>query len=111
MKAVAVAAGLCLVFVFVWERVDVVRLGYSIERLKIHKAVLERERDQLQVKVSALTAPERIARVATDKLGLLPPQQGQVFIIHPQPDMPVVATPPLEHVRIARSMPTGGGQK
>jgi hypothetical protein len=34
-----------------------------------------------------------------------------VFIIHPQPDMPVVATPPLEHVRIARSMPTGGGQK
>ena len=73
MKAVAIVTGMCLVFVFVWERVDVVRLGYSIERLKTQKTLLERERDQLQVKFSALTAPERIARVATDKLGLIPP--------------------------------------
>jgi cell division protein FtsL len=111
MRAVAVIAGLCLVFAFVWERVDVVRLGYSIERLKTQKTLLERERDQLQVKVSALTAPERIARVATDKLGLFPPQQGQLFIIHPQPDMPLVATPPVEQLRIARSMPIAGGAK
>jgi len=111
MKTVAVVAGLCLVFVFVWERVDVVRLGYSIERLKTQKILLERERDQLQVKVSALTAPERIARVATDKLGLFPPQQGQLFIVHPQPDMPVMAAPPVEQVRIARSMAASGGAK
>jgi cell division protein FtsL len=111
MKAVAVVAGMCLVFVFVWERVDVVRLGYSIERLKAQKTLLERERDQLQVKFSTLTAPERIARVATDKLGLFPPQQGQVFIIHPQADMPVVAAQPVEHLRIARTMPTSGGAK
>jgi cell division protein FtsL len=111
MRAVAVIAALCLVFVFVWERVDVVRLGYSLERLKTHKTLLERERDQLQVKVSALTAPERIARVATDKLGLFPPQQGQLFIIHPQPDMPLVATLPVEQMRIARSMTIAGGAK
>jgi cell division protein FtsL len=111
MKAVAVVAGLCLVFVFVWERVDVVRLGYSIERLKTQKILLERERDQLQVKVSALTAPERIARVATDKLGLFPPQQGQLFIVHSQPEIPVMASPPLEHLRIARSMAISGGPK
>jgi cell division protein FtsL len=111
MKAVAIVAGLCLVFAFVWERVDVVRLGYSIERLKTQKILLERERDQLQVKVSALTAPERIARVATDKLGLFPPQQGQLFIVHPQPEMPVVATPAVDPVRIARSLTTSGGAK
>ena len=111
MKAVAVLAGMCLVFVFVWERVDVVRLGYSIERLKTQKTLLERERDQLQVKFSALTAPERIARVASDKLGLFPPQQGQVFIIHQQPDVPILATPPLEQVRIARTMSAAGGMR
>jgi cell division protein FtsL len=111
MKAVAMLVAMCLVFVFVWERVDVVRLGYSIERLKIQKTLLERERDQLQVKFSALTAPERIAKVATDKLGLFPPQQGQVFIVHPQPDRPVVATPPVEQFRIARTMQTPGGAK
>jgi cell division protein FtsL len=111
MKAVAIVAGMCLVFVFVWERVDVVRLGYSIERLKTQKTLLERERDQLQVKFSALTAPERIARVATAKLGLLPPQQGQVFIVHLQPMIPLLATSPVEHLRIARTMPASGGVK
>lgn len=111
MKTVAVVVGMCLVFVFVWERVDVVRLGYSIERLKAQKTLLERERDQLQVKVSTLTAPERIARVATDKLGLFPPQQGQVFIVHPQADTPLLVTTPVEHVRIARTMTTAGGAK
>jgi len=93
MKAVAVVAGMCLVFVFVWERVDVVRLGYSIERLKAQKTLLERERDQLQVKFSTLTAPERIARVATDKLGLFPPQQGQVGISIRAKNVPKVKAP------------------
>lgn len=104
MKTITIIAGMCLVFVFVWERVDVVRLGYHIERLKTQKVLLERERDQLQVKFSALTAPERIAKVATDKLGMMPPQQGQVFIVRPQPEGPAPAS---EQIRIARHMPSG----
>ncbi len=110
MKSVAVVAGVCLVFFFVWERVDVVRLGYHIERLKLQKVLLERERDQLQVKFSALTAPERIAKVATDKLGMVPPQQGQVFIVHPQQGLPT-SSPPLEQVRIARTMSPARGER
>jgi len=101
MKTIAMIAGLCLVFVFVWERVDVVRLGYQIERLKTQKVLLERERDQLQVKFSSLTAPERIAKVATEKLGLVPPQQGQVFTVRQQPESPV-PTPEVEQVRVAK---------
>ena len=107
MKSVAIIAGVCLVFFFVWERVDIVRLGYHIERLKAQKTLLERERDQLQVKFSALTAPERIAKVATDKLGMLPPQQGQVLIVHPQQVRPL----PVEQVRIARTMSTLRGER
>jgi cell division protein FtsL len=107
MKSVAMVAGVCLVFFFVWERVDIVRLGYHIERLKAEKILLERERDQLQVKFSALTAPERIAKVATEKLGMVPPQQGQVLIVHPQRVLP----PPVEQVRIARTMSTVRGDR
>ena len=107
MKSVIITAGLCLVFFFVWERVDIVRLGYHIERLKAQKVLLERERDQLQVKFSALTAPERIAKVATDKLGMVPPQQGQVLIVHPQQAPPLS----LEQVRIARTISTAKGER
>jgi hypothetical protein len=49
--------------------------------------------------------------VAIDKLGLMPPQQGQVFIVHPQPDRPLLATPPAEQLRIARTMFPVGGAK
>ena len=102
MKTLTIVAGVMLVFVFVWERVDVVRLGYQIERLKTQKVLLERERDQLQVKFSALTAPERIARMATEKLGLVPPQQGQVLIVHQSGEVPSLPLPSVEQVRLVR---------
>jgi cell division protein FtsL len=107
MKTVTLVAGVLLVFVFVWERVDVVRVGYQIERLKIQKVLLERERDQLQVKFSALSAPERIAKVATEKLGLVPPQQGQVLMVHQPGEVPSLSFPPVEQVRLARHEITG----
>ena len=102
MKAITIVAGVLLVFVFVWERVDVVRLGYQIERLKTQKILLERERDQLQVKVSALAAPERIAKVAIEKLGLIPPQQGQVLMVHLPGETPSLILPPVELIRVAK---------
>jgi cell division protein FtsL len=102
MKMVTIVAGLLLVFVFVWERVDVVRLGYQIERLKAQRILLERERDHLQVKFSVLTAPERIAKVATEKLGLVPPLQGQVLMVHLPGEVPSLSLPPVEQVRLAK---------
>jgi cell division protein FtsL len=102
MKALTIVAGVLLVFIFVWERVDVVRLGYQIERLKTQKILLERERDQLRVKVSALAAPERIAKVATEKLGLVPPQQGQVLMVHLPGETPILMPQPVELIRVAR---------
>ncbi|MEO6308833.1 MAG: cell division protein FtsL [Nitrospiraceae bacterium] len=108
MKTLTIVAGVLLVFVFVWERVDVVRLGYQIERLKTQKVLLERERDQLQVKFSALTAPARIAKVATEKLGLVPPQQGQVLIVHLPGEAPGLSLPSVEQVRVAKHESIGG---
>lgn len=107
MKTLTIVAGVMLVFVFVWERVDVVRLGYQIERLKTQKVLLERERDQLQVKFSALTAPERIAKVATDKFGLIPPMQGQVLMVHEPGEVPSAPLLPAEQVRVARHISSG----
>jgi cell division protein FtsL len=107
MKTLTIVAGVLLVFVFVWERVDVVRLGYQIERLKSQKILLERERDQLQVKFSALMAPERIAKVATEKLGLVSPQQGQVLMVHQPGEAPSLPPPSVAQVRLARDDTSG----
>jgi len=81
MKTLLALAVMSLLLLYVWERVEVVRVGYQIERLKSQKVTLQRERDELQVKVSGLTSPERIARVAKDQLGMTPPQHGQVVLV------------------------------
>lgn len=109
MKIVTVLAALCLVFAFVWERVDMVRVGYQIERLKHEKIILERERDELRVKVSALSAPDRIAKVASEKLGMVPPQQGQVIMVQSRPEsLPTGRQAPIE-MRVAKNeLPAGG---
>ena len=78
MKTLTVFLGLCLVFVFVWERVDVVRIGYQIERLKRDKTVLERQRDELRVKFSALSASDRVAKLATENICRLSPAEASV---------------------------------
>jgi len=108
MKLLIGLVGLSLVFAFVWERVDMVRVGYQIERLKHDKVLLERERDELRVKVSALSAPDRIAKVASEKLGMMLPQQGQVVMVQSRPDStPSNYVAPVE-VRVARNeLPVG----
>jgi len=108
MKILVVFVGLCLVFLFVWERVDIVRVGYQIERLKHDKVVLERERDELRIKFSALSAPDRIAKVASEKLGMELPKQGQVIMVRSRPDTtPSLHAAPGE-VRLAKNDLFGG---
>ncbi len=81
MKTLAALLVMSVLLLYVWERVELVRIGYQIERLKKERVVLERERDELRVKVSTLTSPERIARVAAERLAMAPPQRGQVVLV------------------------------
>lgn len=79
-----------LVFLFyVWGKVDLVRVGYELDVLSSQKAGLQREHDQLQLDLSRLTAPDRIAFEAGERLGLTAPQPEQVvFVSVGGPDTP-----------------------
>ncbi len=106
MKGIVFTVVMFMTLLFVWERVDVVRLGYHIERLKSQKVLLERERDELRVKLSSLTSPERIARAATDKLSMVLPEKGQVVLVHLEPESPAVPHSDAEEgeVRLAKNV-------
>jgi cell division protein FtsL len=102
MRLLAALGVIGMLLLFVWERVDIVRVGYRIEQLKTQKIALQREQDELRVKVSALTAPDRIARAATEKLGMVPPQPGQVVMVSAVDSAPVPGDRPTE-VHVAKS--------
>jgi hypothetical protein len=63
---------------------------------------LERERDELRLKVSTLTSPDRIAKAATEKLGMLPPQQGQVRLVRLEPEAPTKGLAVAMELKLAK---------
>ncbi len=104
-KTVTVLVIVTMVLLYVSERIGVVRVGYEIEKLKVQKVKLERERDEMKVKLSSLTAPERIAKVATEQLGMVPPKQGQVILVRVEPEEPKPGRPQTPEVRLAKYDP------
>jgi cell division protein FtsL len=102
MRLLAVLGIIGMLLLFVWERVDIVRVGYRVEQLKTQKISLQREQDELRVKVSALTAPDRIAKAATEKLGMIPPQSGQVVMVSAADSSPTMGERSPE-VHVAKS--------
>ncbi len=101
MKILAAATVMSLLLLYVGERVDVVRVGYHVERLKLKRVAIQREYDELRVTASRLTSPERLERVATDRLGMVPPRQGQVILVRLQPEAPSERKPSRPEVRLA----------
>lgn len=69
----------CLLYVGV--KIDMWRLGYAIEDLKFERATLKKQQEGLQVRLSELMDPQRIAQRAQKQLGLIVPQDGQIVMV------------------------------
>ena len=87
---------------YVWGKVDVVRLGYELDALSQKKIALTQEHDRLQARFSQLTAPERIASEARDKLGMRPPGERQVVLVPSHPEKATPSDDPELPLRLAR---------
>jgi cell division protein FtsL len=60
-----------------WSRVQVVRGGYEITRARAEQRHLVADRENLKLELARLKSPGRIARIAREHLGLVPPSQQQ----------------------------------
>ncbi len=77
----ALAVTLLLVIpavVYVWQRTEAARSGYAILRLRQDVATLQADHDRLLAAATALKSPDRIERIATKTLGMVPPQHKQL---------------------------------
>jgi cell division protein FtsL len=74
---------LCLagVAVYVWPRVQVVRVAYRMQTSEQHLRELLQAHDQLRFDLASLKDPERIYRIATEQLGMGMPRRDQVVIV------------------------------
>lgn len=71
-------------FVFAWENVQAVRLGYGIEKLRREIKDLESANNYLKKEIRISLSPERLEAEAV-KLGMVYPEPGAVVMLDGKP--------------------------
>ena len=66
---------------FIWQRYQFVRLGIEVSALRQQHAVLSEELEPFKVEAEYLSRPERIERLAKERLGMSVPNPSQVIVI------------------------------
>jgi len=68
-------------FLYVWQRVQVIKAGYEVEALKKQKDELARTNKALQIEVATLASPDRIEAIAAGQMGMKTPDESQVLLV------------------------------
>ena len=87
-RAVVVLALLCLgILFYVWQHIQVLRLGYALEGLRAKRSTLQQEQKVLTLELARLTALSRVETIARARLEMDTPRPGQVIVL-PEPAQP-----------------------
>ena len=70
-----------VVLVHVWLRLQVVHLGYVLSTSSKLQSRLEQENRELKIELATMTSPDRLESLARRRLGLRPPEKGQVIVL------------------------------
>jgi len=79
--ALLIVVLLGVVLVHVWLRLQVVHMGYVLSTASKLQSRLEQENRELKVELATLTTRDRLDEMARRRLGLAPPQKGQVIVL------------------------------
>jgi cell division protein FtsL len=96
-RSIAIGAVLVLVLLFsAWQHFELLRHGYAIARMQRERAAEEEVNRHLRLEIETLRAPGRIEDIATKRLHLVVPGQGQAIVIErvtppAPPDKSIVA--------------------
>ena len=69
------------VLFYVWQHIQVVRLGYQIEHLQGERIGLLRQEKELRFKVARLKSLRRVEEIARHQLGFTSPGPSQVILV------------------------------
>ncbi|HVM32789.1 MAG TPA: cell division protein FtsL [bacterium] len=76
-----VAALAFFLFLYVWQHLQVVKLGYEVQALKVQKEELSNQYYYLQYKLHDVDSLARVETIAQTQLGMTTPRSDQVVIL------------------------------
>jgi cell division protein FtsL len=83
-KEIAAAAGCILLAIatltfYIWHQAAIIQLGYETSGLEEKKAQLGEDIKKLETERATLLAPDRVDRIAREKLRLVEPKPEQII--------------------------------
>jgi cell division protein FtsL len=94
-KSAGVGAFLVAVLLFsAWQHFELLRHGYEIEELKRQRTAEEEINRRLRLEIETLQSPRRIEELATQRLHLVAPAQGEAIVL----ERVVPADPPAKSI-------------
>ena len=66
---------------YTWARVQCVNIGYEINTATRKNIDLKAIKKNIQIELARLKSPERISKIAKERLGLITPTPEQVFVV------------------------------
>jgi cell division protein FtsL len=97
-RSVAVGVFLVAVLLFsAWQHFELLRHGYRVEQMQKERATEQEINRHLRLEIETLRSPERIERLAIDRLHMVAPGPGEASVIER-----VVAAPPPPRSVVAR---------
>jgi cell division protein FtsL len=74
--------GLSLIlFLYVWQHMQVVKLSYEVQGLKVEKQQLENQYYYLKYEMYDVNSLSRVEKIAREQLGMVTPRTDQVVIL------------------------------
>lgn len=70
-----------LAILFVWTRIQVIRLGYEVTRIRKEVSDLSEQKSRLEADIASLKAPERLERIAVETFGMRAPLSHEIVFI------------------------------
>ena len=94
MLAAYVLATLVLLgtlLLYVTQGIQVIRMGYEIDRIQKHLREVKAERERLEVELASFQDLATVQREAVERLGMVFPATGQVVVVRAGAGAPAAA--------------------
>jgi cell division protein FtsL len=64
-----------------WQHFELLRHGYRLEQMQRERAVEAEVNRHLRLEIETLRAPQRIEKLANQRLGMVEPQPGEAIVL------------------------------
>jgi cell division protein FtsL len=78
LAAALIVAALTL---YIWQRFQVIELGYKVDRFKTERETLVRMNNNLRIESASLKSLDRVERIAARQIGLKPVERERFVLV------------------------------